>query len=162
MQNLIQGTISSSDLNDVVNAIKTIESKLPFLIGLTIEQRKSLLKLGDKSIPFVEKVLQYAESNPDLVPPYTDLQELQRDIELTKKLNVILRPLSKITEKVDDSIMAAGSDAFQAALTFYNSARGAADAGVKGSKNIYEDLKERYKTVRGQKEVESTSQSELN
>lgn len=59
-------------------------------------------------------------------------------------------------EKVDDTIMAAGSDAYHIALTFYNSVKNAANAGVPGTDNIYNDLKERYNTARGRSVTDET------
>jgi hypothetical protein len=35
--------------------LQAIRVKLPFLIGLTADERKALPKLGDKSQPFIER-----------------------------------------------------------------------------------------------------------
>jgi hypothetical protein len=46
--------IPAADLTAVLTAIDTINSKLPFLINLTEEERKSLFKMGSKSVDFVQ------------------------------------------------------------------------------------------------------------
>jgi hypothetical protein len=40
--------------------------------------------------------------------------------------------------------MTAGSEAYQAALIFYNSAKVAASQGIQGAKAVYEQLKKRF------------------
>jgi hypothetical protein len=49
-----------------------------------------------------------------------------------------------LQETLDDTVMTAGSDAFHAALAFYNNVRRAAKQDVPGAKAIYEDLKARF------------------
>jgi len=38
--------------------------------------------MGDKSIPFVEKRLELAGTNPQLVPPFVNVEKLRKDFEL--------------------------------------------------------------------------------
>jgi hypothetical protein len=40
--------------------------------------------------------------------------------------------------------MTAGSEAYQAALVFYNSVKVAASQGITGAKAVYEELKKRF------------------
>jgi hypothetical protein len=60
----ISATFSTKDQQDVLDAINTIRTKLPFLIDLTIEERRFLPKMGDKSRAFVSQALTVAEQNP--------------------------------------------------------------------------------------------------
>lgn len=46
----ISAALSQQDVDDVKAAIKTIESKLPFLVVLTSDEKKGLFKLGSKSV----------------------------------------------------------------------------------------------------------------
>ena len=48
-QNLISLQLSTADLAALDGALKTVEDKLTGLIDLSIEQRRFLNKMGDKS-----------------------------------------------------------------------------------------------------------------
>jgi hypothetical protein len=56
----ISATLAQSDRDAVLAAITTIKQKLPFLTDLTMEERKALPKMGDKSRAFVSKALEVA------------------------------------------------------------------------------------------------------
>lgn len=55
--NRISASLSQADRDAVMKAIATIREKLPFLVDLTTEERRSLPKMGDKSRAFVSKAL---------------------------------------------------------------------------------------------------------
>ena len=62
--------------------IATLKQKLPFLIGLTKEERISMLKLGDKSRAFVQKTMELVKQNQDFLPRSFDVEEMQKDVDL--------------------------------------------------------------------------------
>jgi len=64
------------------------------LIALSNEERRGLPKMGDKTIPFVEKVIEYASSNPEFIPSFMDLQELKNDFAAVMVLSQMFRPIS--------------------------------------------------------------------
>lgn len=49
-------------------AIKTFVKTLDFMINLTPVERQRILKMGDKTLAFVEKGLAYAQQRPELMP----------------------------------------------------------------------------------------------
>jgi hypothetical protein len=49
VSNLISGTLSEADQAAVLAAITTIPEKIPFLLSLTPDQRRELVKMGSKS-----------------------------------------------------------------------------------------------------------------
>ena len=49
-----------------------------------------------------------------------------------------------MVEKLDDTTLLTGSEAYSAALVFYNALKGAAKAGEPGMKTVYADLQSRY------------------
>jgi len=75
---------------------------MSFLINLTPEERSNLPKMGDKSIPFVEKTLELAVTNPQLVPPFVNVEELRKDFSLAMELRDILIIVKQLYEKLDD------------------------------------------------------------
>jgi hypothetical protein len=45
----------------------------PYLLALTPAERRELPKMGEKTIAFVEKAFDFARQNPNLIPPYLDV-----------------------------------------------------------------------------------------
>lgn len=118
--NQISATLDQTNRDAVMAAIAMLKEKLPFLIDLTAEQRKSLPKMEDKSRAFVSKALEVATQNPDFLPRSFDLEEMRQDVELFESLYPILLSLTQLHELVDDTCIAVGSDAYGAALVVYN------------------------------------------
>ena len=60
----------------IAQSIRALDSQLTFAVNLTPDERKNYQTMGDKSIAFVEKSVQYTDERPDLVPPYLDIPGL--------------------------------------------------------------------------------------
>ena len=153
-ENLISTSISAETLvavNTNLTAINTALANI-LLFNLTAAERQSLRIMGDKSIAFVQKALEYGENNPALLPPYLNLAEAQKDFALTHDLYGILQQINTLQRAVEDTMMVAGSEAYDAALIFYNSVKGASRVNVPGSEAVYNDLQQRF-AVKLQKTV---------
>ena len=144
MENKVSITISEETVTGVVKLIASIEQNLPWMINLTAEERQALPKMGDKSLSFVNKAYEYAKLNPSVVPSFLDLKEFEKDANAVVQLKKILIPLRQLFEKVDDTNLQAGSEAYTAALIFYYALKGAARAGEPGMKTVYDDLSARF------------------
>ena len=121
--NRISASLSQADRDAVMKAIATIREKLPFLVDLTTEERRSLPKMGDKSRAFVSKALEVATQNQDFLPRSFDLEEMRRDVEMFEALYPLLLALNQVQELMDDTYVAVGSEAYAAALLVYNYAK---------------------------------------
>lgn len=124
-------------LSDVLKA-------LPVNLSLTPEQRQTLPKMADNTIPFVQKGLAYMGTNPEFVPPYVDPAELARDFGLSAGYLRLLALATQIVSALTDVATEAGSEAYVAVLAYYNSVQQAAKRNVPGAKDIYEDLRQRF------------------
>lgn len=144
MENKVSITISDEAMTENLEAVKTLNGNLQGLINLTDEERQTLAKMGDKSVAFVNKNLEYAKKNPHIVPTFLDIQEFEKDVVVVNDLKKMMIPLQQLVEKLDDTTMQAGSEAYTAALIFYTAVKGAAKAGVPGMKTVYEDLQARF------------------
>jgi hypothetical protein len=118
--NRIDTTLSQADQQAVLDAINTIRTKLPFLIDLTIEERRFLPKMGDKSQAFVTQALTVAEQNPDILPRSFDVAGMRRDVELAEALRPIMTALTQLQELVEDTYLEIGSEAYTAGLMIYS------------------------------------------
>ena len=101
---------------------------MPFLIGLTNEERKSLLSLYVANKVFSEDALTTAINNPTLVPSYINLTSMQNDLTIFNQLDEIMGLANQLCERIDDTRMLAGSEVYQASLTLYNAFGTAANA----------------------------------
>jgi hypothetical protein len=152
-KNMISAAIPQTDMADIKTAIQTIISKTPFLISLTNEQRMSGLKLGDKSFGFIDKAVDYMNTNPGLVPGYVDQTEFRKDYQLMKDLLEVLRTLKPLVQNMEDTASEAGIEAFSASISFYQAIKTASKQGVENAIVIYEDLKKRFPGGRTSKDT---------
>jgi hypothetical protein len=121
-----------------------IQTLTPHIIALTPHERQTMLKMGDKSLAFVEKAHDYAHDNQPLVPSYLDMGAFDVDFADAHGLWSLLTLMKQLEEAVEDTIMAAGSEAYHAALAFYHNVQAAAKDDIPGAKAIFEDLKTRF------------------
>ncbi len=137
--------IDPADLQEVKNAINVINEKLvPLLIALTPEERRELAKMGDKTTAFVTKAVEYMQEFPELVPKYVESEPAKIDLAAVQTILPLNSQFTKFEEMTADSSMLSGSEAYGAALSFYNSVKLQAKENVPGAKNVYEDLKTRF------------------
>ena len=144
--NLISAVISTADQQAVSQSIDAIKQKLNpvLLFNLTGQQRQEMLKMGSKTLGFVEKALAYAGQNPSLVPSFLDVAEANKDYALANDLYDIYQQLSTLCRAIEDTMMVAGAEAYDASLIFYNSVKAAERSNIGGSHAIYMDLKEQF------------------
>ncbi|MBD2462021.1 hypothetical protein H6G89_13280 [Oscillatoria sp. FACHB-1407] len=143
----ISATLSDADLQQIKTAFATIQDKLPFLITLTTEERRRLLKMGDKSLAFVNTSLTVAQTNRDILPASFDIDEFSRDYQLVTALTELMFSLRQLSEQVDDTLLAVGSETMSSSLNVYDYVKMAAKKRP-GLKAIAEQLGERFKAIR--------------
>jgi hypothetical protein len=103
-----------------------------------------VLKMGDKSIAFVQKASAYADQYTDQLPGFVQLPELKKDLETVTVLNEYCQELSLINRMMEDTIMLAGSEALEASLVVYTSIKIAAKNNVGGAQEAFNDMKARF------------------
>ncbi|GAA4209684.1 hypothetical protein GCM10022289_35640 [Pedobacter jeongneungensis] len=132
----------------IAKALKALqESKAalaPYLRALSDDEKKSLFKMGDKTIATVKKVKSYIETNPEFVPAYMDKAEFLKDEQLAAQLSPLSSLAEQLASDLDDTVVLAGSDAISSALLYYGQVKEAYAKGVPASKPIYEDLSQRF------------------
>lgn len=143
----ITSNLSQADIQEIKAALQTIQKKLPFLITLSVEERRKLFKMGDKSLAFVNNSITAAQSNRDILPASFKLDEFVRDYQLAATLTELLTGLKQVTEQVDDTLLAVGSEAMGSSLTVYDYVKTAAKK-TPGLKTVAEQLGERFKAIR--------------
>jgi hypothetical protein len=125
----ISATLGQADREAVMAAVATIKEKLPFLVDLSVEERKALPKMGDKSRAFVSKALEVAAQNSDFLPRSFDIDEMRKDVDLYEALYPIVLSLAQLQELLDDTHVTVGSEAYAAALQVYHYAKASGKGG---------------------------------
>lgn len=123
ISNKVDADFSAQDLEAVMAALETIREKLPFLVGLSTDERRRLSKLGRKSQTFAHQALDMASQHPELMPACLNLEEARRDMNLFISLNPVLQTLSELQRLVKDTQTVAGSEAYATARLAYTSAK---------------------------------------
>ena len=143
--NRVSIEVTAIQLTALSGALVGLENALAGLTtNLSEEDKKSLPKIGDKTLAFDEKCKAYMGERPDLLPGFTDTEEVQRDRDLVAALLPMLRRLAPIVSDLENTILLAYSDLYVADLAFYQNVKQAARRGVNGAEAIYADLQQRF------------------
>lgn len=144
-KNQISAAISDQTLAQIETKISEIRQLLsPYLVNLTSEERTKLPKMSDKSVSFVSKVMEYIKTNPDLIPPMMDKEEMEKDFKLNQSLQPVFKILKQLSENVNETLMLTGHEAYVQALLYYATVKMAAKTGSPDAKTIQEDLGKRF------------------
>ena len=150
--NRISASIPKQVVDEALSNIKKAADALkPYLHGLTGDERSSIAKMGDKSVPFVSKSFTYCGSNPEFAPNFLDVPEMGKDVDVVETLTPVFNAVNVFQSDLDDTIMLCGSEAFTAARYYYNSVGFAAKNGNTSAKPIAEDLAKRFPGVKRKK-----------
>ncbi|TAF75855.1 MAG: hypothetical protein EAZ53_05255 [Bacteroidetes bacterium] len=142
--NNLSVTLPQADVDAVKAAIATINSKLPFLISLTNDERKSLFKMGPKSIDFVQSSLRVVNNNANILPASFSVPEFAKDVNAYVPMSEIMLLIDSLNEKINDTAMAMGSEAMKQSLDVYDYVKTAAKR-TPGLKSVADELGQRFK-----------------
>ncbi len=144
-QDVISVHIPESELSEIKAAIATLQAKLlPHLKTLTSQERQELPKMGDKTVAFVTKALEYGKQNAALVPTFLDTTAFETDVTAVETLRSLTQGLNPVSDALNDSLILSGSEAYQGALVFYTSVKAAAKVKAANAQTIYDDLSNRF------------------
>lgn len=118
-QNLVSLTITDEQLQLVDQALGQIEAQLPGLIALNTAQRRTLIKMGEKSEVFCRATLSLLDQNPQVVPPSMPLADAKADMTALDRLRPRMQRLARLSERAKDTEMALGSDVMVTSLQGY-------------------------------------------
>jgi hypothetical protein len=144
LNNRMNVTPTAVQVTAVKTAFQTTLSNLPFLVGLTVDERKSLLAIDVSNKVFTEDAVNAGVNNTALVPSYVLVANMKNDLTLFTQLDEISGLASQLCERLEDTKMLARSEAYQGALTLYRAFGTAADAGVPRADTIADQLKKRF------------------
>lgn len=146
----IDVTFSAADVQAVKDALATVLQKLPFLVNLTVDERRATFKLGPDSLSFVKNAL-IAAHNPTFFPASFSTVAFQRDVDLFDALTELQTRADSVASQIDDTRLAVGGEAMQEARQVYNYIKTAAET-IPGLKPVADQLGERFQRAGNQKQ----------
>ncbi len=145
MPNEFHQDIPAKVLADVQQHLDAIKAALaPYLISLTPDERRTMLRMADKTVAFVQKTSDYATNNPAFVPGFVDLAELQHNLAGVTALTPLRQQFEQLALDTDSTVMTAGGEAYANSLTIYGNLKFRAKNKQPGAQAAYDDLSIRF------------------
>lgn len=114
----------------------------PYLRPLTPEERQGLVRMGEHTVPFIQKTVVYARTQPQFASPFIALEKLQKDVSAVAGLTPLFYLAEQLYNNLDDTMLLYGSEAYSMALGYYHSVKRAATLNVPDADLIYKDLQQ--------------------
>jgi uncharacterized phage infection (PIP) family protein YhgE len=146
----IDAVLAGDDVQAIKDSFDDILDRMPFAVNLTEQERKSLFKAGPDSVSFVQNALAAAQANPTVFPGTFNVTAFQKDVNLFTTLTELRTLAASLTDRIDDTRMAVGSEAMQEASQAYNYLK-AAVGTVPGLKPTVDQLGARFQKAGGQR-----------
>lgn len=108
LNNRLNVTATAVQVTAVKAAFQTILTNLPFLVGLTADERKSLNAIDVSNKAFTTDAINAGVNNPTLIPPYLSVANMKNDLTLFTQLDEISSLANQLCENIEDTKMLAG------------------------------------------------------
>lgn len=137
-KNAISVEIPQEVATQVTAKLQEIKTLLaPYTAHLTKEDRMNLAKMGDKSLAFVSKVMEYVQTNPKFIPAMMNAEEFKKDFNANQQMVPFQTLADQISEAVKDTAILTGNEAYVQALYYYGNVKMFAKAGdPRGESNL--------------------------
>ena len=156
-ENRIELELTSEEETQITGAIAVLETVLlPKLIVLEKTEKAELLRMGDKSVAFVNKGLEVAKQDTDLLKTFISVDAMDKDVKSIAQLRSLDYRLSRILSAIDDSFALVGHEAYSTSLMIYSLMKNAAKMGHPGAKEKVAELKQRFPRTRSKKGNDET------
>jgi len=142
--NRVNAVMTATQVAAVKTALQTILANMPFLTGLTVEERMVLPKISVSNRAFAEDALLAVENNAGMLPAYLTAVGMRNDLTLYTQLDELLGLVRQLHERMEDTQMLAGSEAYVSALAAYKLFTAAAEAGMPGMDAVRDQLRARF------------------
>lgn len=145
--NLISGEITAQQMERFDALVTELETLLAtVLVGLAPDDRRNFGMMGERARIFAGHAQSLVRTHRPLFPATLDSAEFDRDLALYDAALRMQRRLTPLYEKIGDTALAAGYDAYQQALDVYAFAKVATpNAGVG---ELVKEMRQLFKRTR--------------
>ena len=145
MSNQINGLIPQADLDKALDLLKQARAVVePHLHPLTPQERKTLYKLGDKNLGFMQKILTYATNTAAFVPAFISLEEVKQDVAVAAALAPLEQFAAQLALDLNSTKMLAGSEGMDGTSPIYQNIKFLAEQKQPAAQGAYDDLSQQY------------------
>ena len=145
MPNQITAAIPAKALAEALDHLKQARAVLePYLHPLTPDERQGIVKMGDKTMGFMTKLLDYATNSPAFVPPFISYLEMKQDVDVATGLLPLDQYVGQLALDLSSTIMVAGAEGMGQALPVYKNIKFLAEQKQPGAQAAYDDLSQRF------------------
>ena len=145
MSNQINGLIPQADLDKALDLLKQARAVLDLhLHPLTPQERKTLYKLGDKNLGFMQKILTYATNTAAFVPAFISLEEVKQDVAVAAALAPLEQFAAQLALDLNSTKMLAGSEGMDGTSPIYQNIKFLAEQKQPAAQGAYDDLSQQY------------------
>jgi len=142
---IANGTIST--MIQIKALLNQVQALLPsFIIGFSPKEYQSIPRINVSNKSFTQDALGILANIATLYPSFINAGNLANDLSLYGQLDELATISRQLTEKIEDTQMLAGSEAYVTALSVYRLTEAAAVAGMPGADVLYQQLRERFAT----------------
>ncbi len=134
-ETLVEATRKLTELHQLLH---------PYLRALSVEERRGLVKMQEHTIPFVQKTVVYARTQPQFAPPFVELSELEKDVNAVAGLTPLFYLAEQLYSNLADTMLLCGSEAYLMALGYFHAVKQAAMMNVPDAAAIYQDLQQQF------------------
>jgi hypothetical protein len=126
----------------------------PHVVNLTQLEIRRTYSMGKQAFPFVDETLKCAKEYPGFATSFFNLDKFEKDFVLSIQTGDLAKELAPVLEKLKETSMTAGSDAFAAARAYFQSVKAAAKGNKPGADAVVERLEKVFykKTPKIEKE----------
>lgn len=118
-QNLIQLNLTAEDYSAIDGALTVLETRFAGLIDLSAEDRRSIVRMGEKSESFCRQTLVAMDENRSFIPASVGLDDARDDLTQLDALRGRTLRLQRLAGRCEDTTTALGSDVMSTALEGY-------------------------------------------
>ena len=118
-QNLVNLTLTQTQIANVDAALASLETELSGLIALSNTVKRRMRKMGVKGEGFSRQALQVISQNPDMIPANIPVADALEDLKLLDQLRPRLTRLTRLCQRGNDTDAALGNDIMTVALQAY-------------------------------------------
>ncbi|WP_018676053.1 hypothetical protein [Riemerella columbina] len=161
LDNLISIRFTDQELQTLNTAIQQINQVLQGkVINLSPEERQQYGSIADRNKVLVDKCKHYMEQDTETLPRTIDKTEFDADYHARQQLDIPLKALSRIVEKMSDTKILLDHDNFHSAIAYYRYIKYLSSQNEPGTTSIYQDLKKHYQSASSKVKDEASGGSE--
>jgi len=145
MSNQINGPVPQADLDKALDLLKQARAIVErHLHPLTPKERKTLYKLGDKNLGFMQKIVAYATNTAAFVPSFISLEEVKQDVAVAAAFTPLEQFAAQLALDLNSTRMLAGSEGMDGTSPIYKNIKFLAEQKQPAAQGAYDDLSQQY------------------